>query len=1784
MIRSIGTYVIYLKHDLKIADACKSTREQLLEYITNKEFFSEELVTHFVRTAPNIPFAISTTDPSQVSLLKKLINCLEHSEKALRAVENLNVRQDRYKAGIIYDAAKISYNAIHEIYAAIQLINHSSADIHNIVGPHLSALMPKIALASKALGQFTPEHPEESAGALLADVMKKLPTEKHSEAQSLENLSSMIFEIPHYLEELQKIVSTGASGLATKSITSAKEYQAIMLKKANDTNAHFNKLLTTNSEFSSFNSCLGILKQLVGLSSHLLNQAAPLSKQAYLDAADKLQEIKHTHLPQMISELEKMEESMGLKPGLLTMPAIKKMDEYYTQLATQVDNIAQGAGVLDTASDYMSSPLGKVIRRIFFGDKTKMDVGEKLKPVPDLLVMQDIEFSEKRREYQTARLSETILEANDTQTKEAATRFFNVLYNYSSWYQITCKWSLVNISQDEKYKFLKDYKQFQSHFAALNPDIDKLIVDALTKPTEESIVSRLYSSDYKQLWGSNQFTKVLSCKDALLESIDQSVAQARFKEELIKKSMSHSEQMAYEALDKKTSLKAEVTPFSPVEYVFEDNKPSSAYHKKVIAISHQITQIERAQKGVNGFLSLVEPASPTTDIASLDEISKENLRKFYQQFQPQLIAMGYDDINERLVQSLSSSKSTKPPLCVADLKKIREEIHTKLGTFLSHAKYDKKAYLDQEKVAKLTELERAPLVAKGSELERRTLFGMLQDMQLSKSVDEFFTGKFQNYLKENLSPVVWEQLSKDGKLDLSNIPYPYTEFHKDSPEVKMYKELINSVYHIKSGLAKLETINDYGDPKSIVNRSRFVASTMCALIFDICNSQYYLKNALNQMSGIPAFNAMIHETLELLSPIQRLPLIGDYLTPHEQLVPLVPLVPLDYVELWKEQQAIVQGFLSPSTPKPESVLEPEPEAPEVPPIVPPEKGSMVRLIAEALYKIPSVLETVSDKLVPSAEKDAQTEANIKAFVQGLDGLSFGPDSVKKIISTLSKVEMQLSDIGASGREAVLARLQGIRSELGFVLMAATDETELNLGLKPGTYSSTVSQRFDLFYDSLINNTPLEKAQQALELMIDVTHTQKRLHREEERLLAAQEDNTAVDTKRVIFGDDFENTNKVFNAYKKLNDLITNSRYYDYDRANTEGFIRFRGLQREVDAVYQEIQPLLAEAHAGIFDENFISRCDDVNELNAAMNRVVAAREAIYNPSTALTKIQQLYLDSDFSQTKDQEQFIREYQKFQPHLSKITYEYDNYYFLRELQGPKDFVNAAAKISGEVGRLEEVIRGLEKNKVSKISLAEERVAFVNNLLTEQIQKQAPQKIVAFKEKVFTNYVKVNIASALAKSMGPHAALFIEHSMTDFLGKKDEILHDLSLIDDIEASVAKRVDEIVPAIITKNTDSFKQLLFSLNVNDVVKESFKEELGIYTEVFFKKIEPIYEAEKERILSDIPLDKNLGSAVLSQLSSITPQAVQENIDLKTACAKLNTFVKGLNQLIAAERDNPNQSPHRKKKIELLTELQKRVCDTSFIPAERTVEYLHQPYLSAQTELEAIKENDASMQIDDVLQSLGKMIYSESKQPVGNQCRYEKIEKLKEMQGFLEKPYSSTREDDKAKFLSQRQHQVKNFLTSLREYDEMIVIYDHLEKMKTYVTSTQLSPEVRTEQTQLLKSLQGKLVNRDKSPSVRLWDLKTEGEDGNNQKILNKNSDSLWTFLCKSFNNFLVKIGFKAPSTNVDGAKVLISDFRAKLNNIKEGSPPTPKPAHDSPEKDLDPEVEVSTVTSSKNN
>ena len=421
MKRTIESYIIYLREDLRIADSCHLIKDRLLEAILNGSYLSKEFAGYFTRANPNLPFAISATDPDQVAILKKLINALENTEKTLRSIEDLDIRRERYTPALLKDAIKTSYYAIHEIYAVLQIINTSNADIQNIIAPYLKTLLPKMALASQALNQFSPQHHGEQAAALLGQAVTMLPTEYTTPYQGLGNISSLIFQLPQYFEKLQQLISTGISGIADLSITTPREYQERIERETKELQDHLHSFTTKNG-VRAFPSFLLIVKKLVSHSSELINSAAPLTKTAYNNAVKQLHKIKHDLLPQLLAELEMMEESMGLKTGILTDAVLQQIDASYTSLSDQVQKIAMASGILDATSETMSESLEKLVRFIA-NDRGQLDTGPKITPELQLSVMMDDVFIEKRRDAQLTRLSEARLEAENTSALEAASRF-----------------------------------------------------------------------------------------------------------------------------------------------------------------------------------------------------------------------------------------------------------------------------------------------------------------------------------------------------------------------------------------------------------------------------------------------------------------------------------------------------------------------------------------------------------------------------------------------------------------------------------------------------------------------------------------------------------------------------------------------------------------------------------------------------------------------------------------------------------------------------------------------------------------------------------------------------------------------------------------------------------------------------------------------------------------------------------------------------------------------------------------------------------------------------------------------------------------------------------------------------------------------------------------------------------------------------------------------------------------------------------------------------------------
>jgi hypothetical protein len=1810
--RFLEKWIIFLKEDLKIADICLSARRSILGTITDETYFSPELISYFKKADSTKPYIISDSEPSQVVAFKKLINALDHSEKTFRAVEGLDISRDRYLLlGIGPEAIKLSYNAINEVYAALQLINNSSADIQRIVGPHLKALLPQIGLATKALGQFAPENPEERVGTVLGEAIEMLPTEQITKDKGLENLGDFIFSLPQEFEKLHKLIAQSSSGVAPLSITSAKDYQADIAKKAHKLNMAFIKLCNKNLAVSvtGMHRYVSIMRQLGDQTTNLFNTAAPLTKEAYLASAKILENMKHEILPDLISELEQAEESLGLKPGILTKPVLNQVNKFYTQIAEQVNFIGSLDKDLDGKERFlMGTALGKTAKAIT-GIK-KVTIGKEIEHFSNLGVMIDDGFVERRQANQINRLSAAKLDVENNNPLEAADTFFEKLDSYyGGSYYTGC---LANLSEPDKKLLIAQYKQFQPHFAALHPQIDKMIVEELQKGPR---FLRPYIST------ENQFSKVSKCQASVKSSIIQHQEQARLNAKLVQNTMMQAEQTTHIT----PNLNESVSPYVPhsIPTGTVADKPVEHYHQQGIIVTNEIRQLELAKQGVEEFFDYISTKYPTSNPAELTEDDKRFLSTAFIKFQSQFLALkdvviadrkiNVRSLNYQIVQSLAASPSTDLLQLFSNLKSLHPQIYSTLTSLLNNSKENKNSYLKLEIAAR----DREPLVAKGAELEERTLFGQINELKLSKKVEVFFNFKFKAYLENNLSPLVYKQL------DFEKVPF--LEFHKDSPEVKMYKQLINTLHYLKNGLEQLESIKDYGDSATRFDKSRFIMTTMNALLMNINSSKYYLMEA----AANPGLKDIMNEGLELLSPLKNIPVIGDYLKTPQKSSITQKKADVDIIAAWRAQQAVVQLGLTPVKDKAQStpalaVAPPSPtsEIPTTPATMPPEPAALekpketnyVQLIAEQLYQIPVALNKLKEKatpLSPSQEKKIKkiTDKKIKNFVDSLSGLSFGAGTAQNVLNAIQEVQVQISEMAKQGRELTMSNLKEIKSVLGAPLIIAADNAEFHLGLRAGAYSKVVNDRFDNFFSTLLVNLPIEEDAEALDLLLSTGTLEKRKAHEVARL--AIDEVSPADTRNTIFGSEYEQFNKVFQdclSIKAVANIAKNN------EAIIDILLDMRG---DLLQPYKNIQPLLLKLDRQ-FTPDYISSCDDEVLLNKRVAEILKVQPHILTQSTnSLATLKIFYLsDEDFNDEQNQINFLKCYQQLQPYLNQIDYTYDSSYFLRELQTPEDFKTALEKIIKEESKLNELIQGLEQAKNLKKDLCLERIHYFEQAIKDQESGIGYEKIQGYKEKVFNKYVEDTLKLDLREQFGAVAEDIYQHIKPMLLEKKAII--------SASGEIKKNLVKETKAILKDNMEVIKNIVFDYHIHTSVKNTLSEELGFYTEIFIKQIAPQFKPPKVEILNNVSHDK-IKLNITEGIDRIIPQLINNNKDLKKAYIDLNQTMKKTVDLLASELAKPKGNSCRDEKISLL---QKYLIQLKDIQATVTLSSLNDRNQHVKKALESLKTMDALISVYETLELLNPSANKEVSALMGqlantkldavtrlatisnemqnlketdasvnsqvinnyikinkissnftimltqikglikeeqfnlahdpeNPCRFEKIQLLESLQATLLNKDAIPKGEATLAFLQERSSKITSQLLTLPNYNQMIDLHVKLSAIRKHIDSKQDAPsELKQEKIREITKMQMLLVPdaSNKEVLTRLKEVKEYGLSNECQKIVFRSSDFS---IVKAFKSFISVIW---SNHNEE----LVSSFKQKLKEMQLDSPAekTEKPKH----------------------
>ena len=1105
-------------------------------------------------------------------------------------------------------------------------------------------------------------------------------------------------------------------------------------------------------------------------SSELLSTTSLLSQQAYRDAEAKLNKIRHEILPQLVAELERVEESMGLKPNILVGPAIIKMERYYSQLATYVDGIVTHVNnAPESHIEQMDEGFYK--RKVFdVLHLVRGDKSEKLVVTPRLSVMRDDGFMANVLERQSKRLAETELESRDDSKLSAAQRFFEKLGNYTPELHL---WSLANIPSIEKEELLLDYKQIQPHFAALWPTIDKLIVNALSKRNDSGWLARVYNSEYKQMYGADHFTQILACKDSVIIDIKQSIKQASFKAKLIQKAAAVREASFYEAQGKKIHFNPDVEPFVPLVVAVETPtgaEPSSeVFHQKSIETGIQLHELYLAKDGLNAFfkrLSVKFQHNPK--FSALNDDDKTFLQRAYKKFQPHVLAKKEGDLNRQILDALTFQKSIKP-LPVLELLLMKEDVNTDLDLLISKSIQDQKDYTKQEKATKIEELRTTPIVAMGSQLEKKTLFGAMVGLKLSKTIDDFIRVQLPLMLKEKLDPGIFERLSFD-KL-------PFLDLHKESKDVVMYKQLINSLYYMQQSLAHLEKAeNGY----YVFEHTQYLYSFL-----HVVDSLVDSKNMLVEATGNPGLAVIIKDALQILQPLQNLPIIGEYLRASPAVSPKVQEPKRDIVAVWSEQLDILERAKSANlfvTAKP--IVQVSPQIP--PSIAPVSEARYLQVIAEQLYRIPQHLQAFNLKILRVESKttlkakikeEEMIKAKIKTFVDLLGGLSIGPGSLQKILLSVSAANTQLSLIGKESRSLAMGVLT---ATMGQTIVVIADNTELHLGLKPGTLSTNVCDQFNAFYTTLISHLPFKDDQEDLRRLTSTASVDARIKNVERQREALLVNNEANEVEASIFGGPYT----VNLIYKELDTLAS----------------RAPLIKEEILALYDKLSAYLPNQVGVIQFRKYLTLIDDEASLRQVVLDLQEAKDHVEDPLGSFEKLEAHYMYGDFRRVEDQEKFLRYYQEIQPFLNQIDPHYDLIKFLRKLNTPDGFETALKEIIDLEPKLRELVAGKAQVNIGKLQQCNRRLDYLNAQRAQEIVS-AKMRLDHFKDMVFSNYLHANVLSQFDKALGPYSDVFFAKISVEIIAQQNDILKDITIAEDIEAVISTKIDAIQGEIMKKH-----------------------------------------------------------------------------------------------------------------------------------------------------------------------------------------------------------------------------------------------------------------------------------------------------------------------------------------------------------------------------------------------
>lgn len=460
-------WYVLLKVDLNIPELFRQTRYQLIDHLTNPDIFHESFIAFFLEDSKST----EKNEPEQIVKIKTILKALYNLERQSVALLQTDMSRD---SNIFLMNVELLFNLRDTANTAateLKVLNDISVDLEIILGSSINALMTKLIPLMNVINI------QEIPSTLPNQIFSLLPELSSNPNQGLNTVSTLIYQLPDYLHELQSILDPNYLQHTTQS-------PELLKNKIEQLTKRLVALQNDQWWLTFWPTAVFTLTQLLEQVPTLLDASGQFNHASHEKLKQILQQLNDIHFPKIISELESIEEQLYLRPNLLITPVFKAMSDFSNGLGSLEKYWAVTS---NQAKEQLDSQVQTTLNNVAV-DLTLRAIGFQYPSMPTLTESPELNtltgntFIKAVRDHRAERWLNAKENVPSQEVLDAHTRFFKKVSEHFQ--SVTENRSWLNYLSGTKRGLPRelivplqaDYAMFQPYYAKLYPELDQLFI------------------------------------------------------------------------------------------------------------------------------------------------------------------------------------------------------------------------------------------------------------------------------------------------------------------------------------------------------------------------------------------------------------------------------------------------------------------------------------------------------------------------------------------------------------------------------------------------------------------------------------------------------------------------------------------------------------------------------------------------------------------------------------------------------------------------------------------------------------------------------------------------------------------------------------------------------------------------------------------------------------------------------------------------------------------------------------------------------------------------------------------------------------------------------------------------------------------------------------------------------------------------------------------------------------------------------------------------------------